>query len=167
MGSIIGEWGICGGFQRNLHQTPLSGLDSTYKGGDFGNRSIGLLFEVFNHYNTPDPIREGLFRMKDKDGKIGFADPKGNIVIQPQYAFACPFKNNRAKVTYSGERIPVGRNQEHWEWKSDYWFCIDREGNYVTDDPDVKTVKEYVESNAFIDIVPEKYYEKYRIWTIR
>ena len=117
------------------------------------------LFEVFNHYNTPDPVREGLFRIKDKDGKIGFADPKGNIVIQPQYAFACPFKNNRAKVTYSGERIPVGRNQEHWEWKSDYWFCIDREGNYVTDDPDVKTVKEYVESNAFIDIVPEKYYE--------
>lgn len=117
------------------------------------------LFKVFNYDNGPDHVKEGRFRIQNEDGRIGFADARGNIVIQPQYAFAYPFKNNRAKVTYSGERRPVDEKLEHWNWESDYWFYIDREGNYVTDDPNVKTTREYVESGEFISIIPKEYHE--------
>ena len=42
------------------------------------------LFYVFQYDNGPDKLREGLFRITDENGLIGFADSLGNIVIKPQ-----------------------------------------------------------------------------------
>lgn len=117
------------------------------------------LFDVFSFDNGVDPVKEGLFRIKDKAGKIGFADTLGNVIIKPQYAFAFPFEDEKAKVTYSGVKSFIDAGKEHWEWKSDYWFYIDTKGEYVTDNLNIKSVREYVESNEFINIIPEQYYE--------
>ena len=50
------------------------------------------LFYVFKYDNGPDYIQEGLFRIMDEDGLVGFADSLGNVIIEPQFKFAYPFK---------------------------------------------------------------------------
>ena len=42
-------------------------------------------FYVFKYDNGPDYIQEGLFRIMNEDGLVGFADSLGNVVIKPQF----------------------------------------------------------------------------------
>ena len=88
------------------------------------------LFYVFKCDNGPDYIREGLFRIMDEDGLIGFADSLGNVVIKPQFKFAFPFENGKAKVTFTGKQkaMPDG---EHHEWVSDKWQYISKKGELI------------------------------------
>lgn len=65
------------------------------------------LFYVFKYDNGPDYIQEGLFRIMNEDGLIGFADSLGNVVIKPQFNFAYPFKAGKTKVTLEGEQKEV------------------------------------------------------------
>ena len=84
------------------------------------------LFYVHKYDNGPDYIREGLFRIMDEDGWIGFADSLGNVVIKPQFKFATSFENGKAQATTSGDAINDG---EHSFWKSDEWQLIDHKGD--------------------------------------
>ena len=84
------------------------------------------LFYVYKYDNDPDYIREGLFRIMDEDGWIGFADSLGNVVIKPQFKFATSFENGKAQATTSGDAINDG---EHSFWKSDEWQLIDHKGD--------------------------------------
>ncbi len=88
------------------------------------------LFYVFKYDNGPDYIREGLFRIMDENGWIGFADSLGNVVIKPQFKFAFPFKNGKAKVTFTGEEKAIF-DGEHHEWVSDRWLYINKEGEFL------------------------------------
>ena len=47
------------------------------------NQAGEILFNVFNYDNGPDYISEGLFRIVE-DGKIGYANQTGNIMIKPE-----------------------------------------------------------------------------------
>jgi hypothetical protein len=82
------------------------------------------LFEVMWYDNGPDYFADGLIRMK-KNGKIGYADEKGKIVIAPQYECAFPFENGRARVAISCKTVQDG---EHPRWESDGWFYIGKTG---------------------------------------
>lgn len=84
------------------------------------------LFYVFRFDNGPDYIKEGLFRIENKKGLIGFADSLGNIIIKPQYKAAFPFINGKAKVTYKGTKleVPDSKGEYHY-WDSNDWFFID------------------------------------------
>lgn len=84
------------------------------------------LFYVHKYDNGPDYICEGLFRIMDEDGWIGFADSLGNVVIKPQFKFATSFENGKAQATTSGDAINDG---EHSFWKSDEWQLIDHKGD--------------------------------------
>ena len=53
------------------------------------------LFYVFKYDNGPDYIQEGLFRIMNEDGLVGFADSLGNVVIKPQFKFAYPLRFER------------------------------------------------------------------------
>lgn len=86
------------------------------------NKSEKHLFKVFNYDNGPDYIEEGLFRIVDDKGLIGFSDTLGNIIIKPQYKFAFPFEDGKAKVTNKGRSKAVG---EHSYWKSRKWYFIE------------------------------------------
>lgn len=90
------------------------------------------LFYAFQYDNGADYVREGLFRITDDKGLIGFADTLGNIVIKPQFKFAFPFKNGKAKVTFSGESkdVPDSNGEEHY-WDSSDWFYIDKKGKML------------------------------------
>lgn len=82
--------------------------------------------------NGPDYLSEGLMRIQDSNGKIGYADEKGEVVIPPQFAFGHPFKNGQAKVTMHGhEEVVAGSNREIHVWQSEQWFCINKTGRRV------------------------------------
>lgn len=85
------------------------------------------LYEVYWYDNGPDYVKDGLFRIK-RNGKIGYANPKGEIVIEPQFDCANPFENGKAKVTFDCQLSKVG---EHTEMKSDNWFYIDKTGKKI------------------------------------
>lgn len=88
------------------------------------------LFSVFKCDNGPDYIREGLFRITDENELIGFADSLGNVVIEPQFKFAFPFKNGKAKVTFTGKEKAIF-DGEHREWVSDKWQYINKKGEII------------------------------------
>lgn len=90
------------------------------------------LFYAFKYDNGADYVREGLFRITDDKGLIGFADTLGNIVIKPQFKFAFPFESGKAKVTFSGESKDVpGSNGEKHYWNSSDWYYIDKNGKIL------------------------------------
>lgn len=83
-------------------------------------------YSIYHFDNGDDYFCEGLQRIVNKDGKIGFADSLGNVVIEPRFAFAFPFEGGYAKVTDEGKSEPVG---EYRTWVSDSWYYIDHDGN--------------------------------------
>ncbi len=85
------------------------------------------LFDVFKYDNGPDYVSDGLFRII-KNGKIGYADTNGNIVIQPRFTCAFSFKNGKAKVALDCTTVTEG---EHNRWESARWFYIDKHGNRI------------------------------------
>ncbi|MBL0942295.1 MAG: WG repeat-containing protein, partial [Alphaproteobacteria bacterium] len=56
-----------------------------------------LKFESVFYDNGWDYYEEGLARFF-KNGKVGFHDKKGNVIIQPRYDFAKYFKDGRSIV---------------------------------------------------------------------
>lgn len=60
-----------------------------------------LLFQVFNTSSgepSPDALREGMIRIVDDSGKIGFSNYKGKIVIKPQFEAASSFYKGKAII---------------------------------------------------------------------
>lgn len=96
------------------------------------NNSGEKLFHVFICDNGPDKVKEGLFRIQDDKGMIGFADTLGNIVIEPRFAFAFPFENGKAKVTFKGKSKDVpGSNGEYHYWESDDWYYLTKKNEII------------------------------------
>lgn len=85
------------------------------------------LFEVYWFDNGPDYILEDRFRIL-VDGAIGYANAKGEIVIEPKYMCADPFENGKARVTYECTKEHHG---EYTTSISSTWFYIDLNGNPV------------------------------------
>ena len=55
-------------------------------------------FYVVECDNGPDYVKEGLFRIMDEKGLMGFADSSGHIIITPQFKFAYPFEEERLRL---------------------------------------------------------------------
>lgn len=87
-------------------------------------------YSVYHFDNGDDYYKEGLRRIQDKNGKIGYQDEAGKILIKPRFAFGFPFKNGVARVTDSGKKVGDG---EHWRWQSEGWYLIDRNGRRLQD----------------------------------
>lgn len=91
-------------------------------------------YTAFQYDNGDDYSSEGLYRIVDRKGRIGYADKEGKTVIRPRFAFGYPFEGGRAKVTDSGQRKEVpGSGGEYHYWESDGWYYIDRNGNKLPD----------------------------------
>lgn len=98
--------------------------------GFVGNRKgkiIGIdnhgkeLFEVYKIDNGPDFISDGMFRIIEKNGKVGFADTCGVTIIPPVFSYATPFRGGEAKVTFEGEEQKQG---DYQYWESNRWLLI-------------------------------------------
>ncbi len=91
------------------------------------DKSGNTLYEVKWYDNGPDYISEGLFRII-VEGKTGYANERGEIVIEPQYACTNPFVNGKARVSFECELVD---DEEHKIMKSENWFYIDKEGKKI------------------------------------
>lgn len=82
--------------------------------------------------NGPDPVSDGLYRVVDDHGRIGYADAYGVVRIAPRFAFGLPFANGVARVTLSGHPAAVpGSEGEYHRWEDGDWFCINKSGSIV------------------------------------
>lgn len=56
------------------------------------------LFKTYPSPNIgPDEVSEGLFRILGEDGRIGFADMDGHIIILPRFSAVSNFSNGKAQ----------------------------------------------------------------------
>lgn len=94
---------------------------------------IGYAGEQYRPYqfdNGDDYVSDGLYRIVDSRGRIGYAAPDGTVAIKPRFAFGYPFAQGRARVTDSGcpDTVP-GSGGEYHVWISDSWYWIDKSGS--------------------------------------
>ena len=101
---------------------------SDHKLGMIGiDRNENILFKIFRFDNGPDYIKEGLFRVI-RNGKIGYANAQGEVVIPCQFDCAYYFENGKAKVSKDCKEI---KDFEHTRWESDSWYFIDKTGKII------------------------------------
>ncbi|NER12766.1 WG repeat-containing protein [Leptobacterium flavescens] len=91
------------------------------------DKKENTLFEVYGQNGQPDSPRDGLFRII-KDGKIGYANDEGNIVIAPLYKCAFPFFNGQARVAIYCQ---IKDNEGRQMMSTDQWIFIDTKGKLV------------------------------------
>ena len=92
------------------------------------DRNEKILFQVCSCEIGPDIVSNGLFRIIE-NGKIGFANMNGEIVIKPRFQFVYPFQENGFAIfcengTWSmlDKYIPVIKGK---------WGVINRQGVVV------------------------------------
>lgn len=90
-----------------------------------------LDYRPFIFDNAPDMVSEGLMRIQDREGKMGYADSLGHIVIKPQFFFAQPFEDGYGMVALEGSFETVG---EHTKVHVEKWMRVDKEGNVTSFD---------------------------------
>jgi hypothetical protein len=99
-----------------------------FKLSDYNERK-NKKYLAFKYDNGDDPLKDGLYRIVDQRGKIGYADEQGNTVITPRFVYGFPFENGKARVADYGEKKEVeGSNGECHYWESDGWYYIDKTG---------------------------------------
>lgn len=91
------------------------------------DRQERVLFNVLSIDNGPDIPKEGLFRIIE-NGKIGYANMKGEIVIKPKFDLALPFESYGAEVNIEGKKITVGEYETVTGGK---WGLINKKGEYI------------------------------------
>jgi hypothetical protein len=91
------------------------------------DRHGSVLYEVFKYDNGPDPVESGLFSILE-NGKIGYADETGKVVIPARFDCAYPFEGSFARVADDCDEINDG---EHRIWESDHWYQITDDGKRV------------------------------------
>lgn len=97
-----------------------------------GNSHPASLYVPYRYDNGNDSVQEGVYRIVDEKGRIGYADEHGNTLIEPRFAFGFPFENGKAKVTDTGEQKEIpGSDGEYHYWESDDWYYIDRKGQRI------------------------------------
>jgi hypothetical protein len=92
------------------------------------DRNENILFDVYMFDNGPDWLEDGLFRIL-RNGKIGYADKNGVIIIEPIFKCADKFENGFANVTLNCRLVKDESDPEHSRMESDSWFYIDKKGN--------------------------------------
>lgn len=103
--------------------------DSSYGRWIAIDRNQKTLYDIVSFDNGPEYFHEGLVRAK-RNGKMGFANKYGQIVIPCEYDFAWWFKDGKAKVTFDAREIR-DKYDDHTRIESDEWFYIDENGKKI------------------------------------
>ena len=93
------------------------------------DRNQNTIFEIVLFDNAPDEFNEKLVRVT-RNGKYGFADEYGRIIVPCDYAFAWWFEEGKAKVTFNAREVK-DKFDDHTRVESDEWFYIDRKGEKI------------------------------------
>lgn len=87
-------------------------------------------YTVYRYDNREDIYHDGMRRIVNKHGRIGYANQAGKVVVKPKYVFGYPFENGHAKVTKKGmpSTPPPSPGSMHPSWESNKWYYIDKQG---------------------------------------
>lgn len=88
------------------------------------------LFQVYSVDNGPDYISEGLFRIVE-NGKIGFANINGEIVIYPRFDIIFPFSHGLASFCEECISVPDEQIPEYTKPEGGLWGFINKNGEVV------------------------------------
>ena len=119
-----------------VYQKALSELDFSKEGlaaihtkpfGWLFVRRDGTTIRTVTNDNGPDSFSEERGRYVE-DGKIGFIDLSGRVIVRAQYGFATPFKNGCSRVCDDFVRV---KESEYEFIRSDRWGCIGRNGELL------------------------------------
>lgn len=102
--------------------------DSTYGRQIAIDRNQNILFDIVMFDNGPEPLNDGLTRVL-RNGKMGYANKFGQIVIPCKYDYAKWFENGKAEVTYNAKEY--FDLDDHKRVESDEWFVIDKKGKKI------------------------------------
>jgi hypothetical protein len=97
------------------------------RGWVYIDRTGRVLIAPFIFDNGPDYFHQGLARFT-AEGKFGFFNSSGAVVIGPQFDFADSFSQDRAAVCQGCRKVAAG---EHWFMEGGTWGFIDRAGMLV------------------------------------
>lgn len=89
------------------------------------------LMTPFIFDNGPDDFVEGLARFVE-DGKIGFHDENGSVVIAARFDFVRSFEGGKARACDGCESVADG---EHSKLEGGQWFWIDAQGRRIDEAP--------------------------------
>lgn len=92
------------------------------------DKNENVLFEFYDFDFDADRLHEGLMRVI-RNGKVGYANQFGQIVIPCIYYDAKWFENGKARVTLDGRKVL--RNNDFYVTESDNWFYIDKDGKRI------------------------------------
>ncbi len=95
------------------------------EGWAYINTKGEILVRPFIFDNGPDYFSEGVARYQE-NGKFGFFDKKGNIVIPAKYDFALPFSEGMAVVSKGCVKQADG---EHFSYIGGKWGYINKQGD--------------------------------------
>jgi hypothetical protein len=87
-----------------------------------------VLLRPFIFDNGPDDFYEGLSRYVE-NGKIGFFDTSGQVVIPARFTFADPFQGGCAAFCEGCTKVMYG---EHYAYQGGAWGCVEHSGAVVT-----------------------------------
>lgn len=91
------------------------------------DRNENKLFNsVWTGEGTPIEESEGMILITE-NGKYGYANNKGKIVIKPTFNCAGSFYQGKAKVSFDCSES----NDEHFKWQMNNWFYIDKKGKRI------------------------------------
>ncbi|MBR8464538.1 hypothetical protein KDD93_08175 [Campylobacter sp. faydin G-24] len=93
------------------------------------DKNSKILYKFFLYDNGNDYEHDGLVRIVNENGLIGYFEPSTHkIVIKPKFRCAYPFENGIAKVAIKCSEITHG---EYKKWQSDEWVYINKNGKKV------------------------------------
>jgi hypothetical protein len=92
---------------------------------DRNGRILNILPFIYD--NGPDYFQEGLARFRE-DGKVGFLNEQGKVIIQAQFDFAIPFSEGYAAFCSGCQKREV---DEHSLFKGGKWGFINHHGKVV------------------------------------
>lgn len=105
------------------------------------------LFTIFPYDNGPDYTSEGLFRII-KNGKIGYANESGEIIISPRFDAALPFHSGLAGFC---EGCVSEKVDEHSVWSGGLWGFINKQGIVVIPAQYDKIMSDFEEGFATVE----------------
>lgn len=94
------------------------------------NADEKVLFEVYNTSigePSPDYLIENKIRIVNTEDKIGYADEKGSIIIEPQFEIATSFYNGKAIIGENCKKVPWG-DHEHEDGCNHYSIVCEKQG---------------------------------------
>lgn len=84
------------------------------------------LFNVFNTSDgepSPDNFVENKIRIVDNNNLIGYADHKGQIIIEPQFEFATTFYKGKAIVGNNCKKVPWDTHTNETDCNHSSFIC--------------------------------------------